>query len=126
MLSCGRVAYQGSASGIVGHFATLGTPFPEGVNIAEAALDMINMDFAADKAAVTRVLDVWAQQAQPPAVERLEIARAPPTAGFVGQLTILMRRSCKIAFHTPDLYVGRAATYGASGLPQGLQWLEPR
>ena len=111
LLSCGRTAYLGPAGGVADYFATLGTPLPEGVGICESALDVINKDFAVDKADVSRILDAWAQRARLPVVERLAIAHAPPTAGFLRQLVILIRRSCAISYHVPVLYGARVAFF---------------
>ena len=111
LLSCGRTAYLGPAGGVADYFATLGTPLPEGVGICESALDVINKDFAVDKADVSRILDAWAQRARLPVVERLAIAHAPPTAGFLRQLVTTWQRCATTVLRDPTMHVMRLAVH---------------
>ncbi|KAF7551611.1 hypothetical protein G7Z17_g4876 [Cylindrodendrum hubeiense] len=57
LLSGGRTHYFGPVSGVAEYYSEAGAPMPQYVNPAEYLLEMVNIDFAQDKAAAARRLD---------------------------------------------------------------------
>jgi ABC-type multidrug transport system ATPase subunit len=108
LLSCGRTAYNGPASGIPMHFKSIGKPFPDGMSVSEAALSITNRDFAADPTAVDKVLDAWATKETLPAlVSAKMIAEPPRMANAMEQLSTLTMRGVVNFNRDPINWLGR-------------------
>lgn len=58
LLSMGRTAYFGPASGVVQHFAALGNELPPAMNPADYVLELVNSDFRSQDD-VVKLLDAW-------------------------------------------------------------------
>uniref|UniRef100_A0A0G4HRN8 ABC transporter domain-containing protein n=1 Tax=Chromera velia CCMP2878 TaxID=1169474 RepID=A0A0G4HRN8_9ALVE len=63
ILSAGRTAYSGSATGLVTYLDAIGEPMPANNNPADFMLDLVNKDFS-DADRVDRILDQWADYAE--------------------------------------------------------------
>ena len=107
LLSCGRAAYFGPAAGIPMHFELLGQPLAAGMSISEAALNVINSDFAADATQVDAILDAWAARRSDVVPVRHEFVYPPPRSSFSSSYMTAFRRYVKIAAAEPELYVSR-------------------
>ena len=96
LLSKGRLCYGGSISGLASYFEGLGYPFPTHVNPAEFLLDLVNVDFALDDAAVAqrlkRIVDEWSISSKRPMETRERPASFDPNAHEVN-IVPLTRRS---------------------------------
>ena len=109
LLSCGRVAYSGLASGVKHYFKSIGKPFPTGMSSSEAALNIINRDFASDPSEVDKVLDLWAaKNATPPKpTVSSQLSTPPRTANMIEQLTTLTKRGVVNFMRDSSNWVGR-------------------
>ena len=96
LLSKGRLCYGGSISRLAPYFDGLGYPFPLHVNPAEFLLDLVNVDFALDDAAVAqrlkRIVDEWSVSSKRPSEPRERPASFDPNACEVN-IVPLTRRS---------------------------------
>jgi len=110
IISRGQVAYYGAAGGLGPHLAAIGRRPPADVSAAEAALNLVNADFAGDEAAQA-VIDEWTKRApMHPAPTEAPLPPMPPPAGIGTQLGTLVSRHSVLAFKDPQLYLGR--TFG--------------
>jgi len=76
ILTKGRTAYYGRASGVMEYVEALGKPVPSGVSIAEHMLNLVNADFASDEQVVF-FLDAWCKRA-PSLVPPIATSLPPP------------------------------------------------
>ena len=116
LLSCGRTAYNGPASGIPMHFSLLGYQCPARASISEFAMNLINREFAADPAQVDIFLDTWATRPPSDTPERLPLVHAPPRAGFLGSFMVLARRYMRISMTDFNLYTARLVMFALTSV----------
>lgn len=116
LLSSGRPAYFGPASGIAFHFKLLGVSFPSNASVSEAAMNVINAEFNPDPTQVETILNAWAERPPMPTPERLELVHPPARSGFVATLTTLAKRHAKVSVADPNVYIARIVTFIISSL----------
>ncbi|PNY25804.1 ABC transporter G family member 15 [Tolypocladium capitatum] len=56
LLAGGRTQFFGPVDGVLSHYESVGVPFPNHVNPAEYLLELVNIDFAQDRALAARLL----------------------------------------------------------------------
>ena len=139
LLSKGRLCYGGSITGLSSYFESLGYPFPLHVNPAEFLLDLVNVDFALDDAAVghrlKRIVDEWAVSSKRPEQTRERPASYDPEAVEVSivpltrrsrlliPLTLLHRNFIK-SYRDIVMYGIRIAMYLGLAIMMGTVWLQ--
>jgi len=113
LLSCGRTAYNGSANGMKSFFKSIGKPFPDGMSVSEAALNITNRNFAADPAEVDKVLDKWAatEKLLDVVVSATPPSKRPRMANMMEQLSTLTKRGTVNFTRDKTNWVGRISAH---------------
>eukprot|EP00966_Prymnesium_polylepis_P324707 7380730-Prymnesium_polylepis.1 len=119
VLSGGRVAYFGAASGMAEFLATAGRPVPPLSSVADTMLDAVNTDFTSTEAA-EEVLAAWerraAAQSAPPIWEELSKASESKAAAttstpWLRQVGVLLRKQLRLLTRDPLMYLMRLMTF---------------
>ncbi|KAK3692840.1 P-loop containing nucleoside triphosphate hydrolase protein [Podospora appendiculata] len=140
LLSAGKPHYFGPVAGVASHYASLGYEVPLHVNPAEFLLELVNIDFAADRASAALRLDnmqnAWA--ASPRAKQlaaavaaaedtgarqavELEVAETKP--GLASLVVTLLHRSFVKSYRDVVAYGIRLAMYTGLAIMMGTVWL---
>ncbi|CAL3962391.1 unnamed protein product [Diplocarpon coronariae] len=137
LLSGGKPHYFGSVAGVEGHFQSLGYPMPYPTNPAEFILDLMNVDFDADRnSALERLHQMqlgWARSR-----ERKELvakihatsslieppsAPGPSSTSFHTVVATLVHRSFIKSYRDVVAYGVRMAMYVGLAIMMGTVWL---
>eukprot|EP00966_Prymnesium_polylepis_P238030 5504865-Prymnesium_polylepis.1 len=82
------------------------------MSISEAALNVINSDFAADATQVDAILDAWAaKEKKEPVVAASALDPGDATAGIVEQFCSLTHRAVVNFCRSPSNWLGRLLTH---------------
>jgi hypothetical protein len=97
--------------GIKLHFKLIGKPFPDGMSVSEAALNLTNRDFAADPTEVDKVLDAWAAEEQLPLIAVNTMSTPPRMANSLEQLVTLTKRGVVNSSRDKTNWLGPVLTH---------------
>jgi len=129
ILSGGRTAYCGEASGALEHFASIGHAIPPNTNPAEFFLDLVNNDFVAQEE-VDTILDAWENNKEKGEKSIVSSESKMPPAGqsvpMTKQIEVMMHRHAKLVGRDPVLYLGRAIIFLMSNLYFALVYIQAR
>ncbi|KAI5460401.1 P-loop containing nucleoside triphosphate hydrolase protein [Mariannaea sp. PMI_226] len=138
LLSEGKTHYFGSVSDVTTQFEELNLPVPQYVNPAEFLLELVNIDFAQDKAAAAQRLsnlqDAWqtsrrakdasaAIMAAEQEGSQLEIEATDTKPGILRLTLILFHRSFIKSYRDVVVYGIRLAMYFGLAIMVGTVWL---
>lgn len=141
LLSGGRTQYFGPVDGVLSHYASIGMPFPNHVNPAEHLLELVNVDFAQDRALAARRLQglqqAWDVSKLAKANHRAMVEMTEnedSDSGFTVEsvekkpslpsLTLtLLHRSFVKSYRDVVAYGIRLAMYTCLGIMMGTVWL---
>ena len=128
ILSGGRTAYCGAATGALDYFASIGHAIPPNTNPAEFFLDLVNNDFVA-QAEVDLILDAWTKKG----ADGVAFVPKASTGGSTGtivplskQIGVMMNRHAKLVYMDPVLYIGRAIIFLVSNIYFALVYIKAR
>ncbi|KAJ3385539.1 hypothetical protein HDU84_002189 [Entophlyctis sp. JEL0112] len=142
-LARGKTVYFGAAQGAeADYFASVGYEIPIHVNVTDAVLDYINVDFLGDEELANKNVATFCngwnaskQRMEALAAVEKELSNTPQTSGddivgggdyqhgFFKQVEILTRRNLKNAVKNILLFWLRMAMYLAMAILMGTTWL---
>ena len=109
LLTKGRTAYYGPASGLLTYLDSVGKPLPQGASLAEHALNLVNADFE-NEAAVDAMIEKWRSAQAPLAGHAAKASSLPtpqPRATLGRQVATLLPRMAQVAITDAAYLRGR-------------------
>jgi len=106
LLSRGRTAYFGPADALEQYLDSVKKPLPEGLGVAEHALDLFNADFVPEEE-VELLLNAWFQAPLPPIPQAMALMPQPQRAAVSTQISQLLRKHTLLNLRDPVLANGR-------------------
>mmetsp|Transcript_76097 Transcript_76097/g.217263 ORF Transcript_76097/g.217263 Transcript_76097/m.217263 type:complete len:394 (+) Transcript_76097:76-1257(+) len=127
ILSGGRTAYCGAATGALDYFASIGHTIPPNTNPAEFYLDLVNNDFVAQEE-VDTILDAWAGKNKDAGafVPKSPTSSTADLVPMSKQIKVMMNRHGKLVYMDPVLYIGRAIIFLVANIYFALVYIKAR